>query len=39
MKSAGTTVMRLCGEYKSTGKINLQDGEMQQLIGTAMSLF
>jgi hypothetical protein len=37
--AAGATALRLCGEYRSTGKVNLQPGEMQQLIAAAMSLF
>ncbi|KAG6328048.1 hypothetical protein ID866_11041 [Astraeus odoratus] len=39
MQSAASAAMRLCSEYQSTGKLNLQPGEMQQLIGAAMSLF
>lgn len=37
MHSAASMAMRLCTEYKSTGKVNLQPGEMQGLIGAAMS--
>ncbi|KAG1727698.1 hypothetical protein EDB19DRAFT_1749106 [Suillus lakei] len=39
MQSAAATAMRLMGEYKSTGKVNMQPGEMQKLMGLAMSLF
>ncbi|KAG1725478.1 uncharacterized protein EDB91DRAFT_1168171 [Suillus paluster] len=39
MQSAAATAMRLMGEYKSTGKVNMQPGEMQKLMGVAMSLF
>lgn len=37
MHSAAATAMRLFGEYKSTGKVNLQPGEMQQLMAAATS--
>ncbi|KAI5988561.1 hypothetical protein EDD15DRAFT_1369247 [Pisolithus albus] len=39
MKTAAATAMKLCSDYKSTGKLDLQPGEMQKLIGVAMSLF
>ncbi|KAG1804427.1 uncharacterized protein BJ212DRAFT_1394048 [Suillus subaureus] len=39
MQSAAATAMRLMGEYKSTGKVNMEPGEMQKLMGVAMSLF
>lgn len=39
MQSAAATAMRLMGEYKSTGKVNMEPGEMQKLMGLAMSLF
>lgn len=39
MQSAAGTAMRLMGEYKSTGKVNMQPGEMQKLMGLAMTLF
>ena len=38
MHSAAATAMRLCGQYKTTGKVNLQPGEVQNLMGAAMSL-
>ncbi|KIM76745.1 hypothetical protein PILCRDRAFT_826141, partial [Piloderma croceum F 1598] len=37
MHSAASTAMRLCGQYKTTGKVNLEPGEMQNLMGAAMS--
>jgi hypothetical protein len=37
MHSAATTIMRLLQSYSSTGKVDLQPGEMQGLISTAMS--
>jgi len=37
MQSAGLTAMKLMGQYKSTGKVDLEPGEMQKLIGAAMS--
>ncbi|KAG1842926.1 hypothetical protein C8R48DRAFT_737131 [Suillus tomentosus] len=39
MQSAAASAMRLMGEYKSTGKVNMEPGEMQKLMGVAMSLF
>lgn len=39
MKTAAATAMKLCSDYKTTGKLDLQPGEMQKLIGVAMSLF
>ncbi|KAG1834005.1 hypothetical protein DFJ58DRAFT_869396 [Suillus subalutaceus] len=39
MQSASATAMRSMGEYKSTGKVNMEPGEMQKLMGLAMSLF
>jgi hypothetical protein len=39
MQTAGATAMRMMTEYKSTGKVNMQPGEMQKLMGLAMSLF
>lgn len=39
MKTAAATAMKLCNDYKTTGKLDLQPGEMQKLIGVAMSLF
>lgn len=39
MQTAAATAMRMMGEYKSTGKVNMQPGEMQKLMGLAMSLF
>ncbi|KAG1843358.1 hypothetical protein DFJ58DRAFT_39145 [Suillus subalutaceus] len=39
MQSAAATAMRLMGEYKSTGKVNMEPGEMQKLMALAMSLF
>jgi hypothetical protein len=39
MQSAATTAMRLMAEYKSTGKVNMEPGEMQKLMGLAMTLF
>lgn len=39
MQTAAATAMRLMGEYKSTGKVNMEPGEMQKLMGVAMSLF
>src|ERR1700691_4054239 len=37
MHSAATTAMRLCGQYKTTGKVNLEPGDAQNLMGVAMS--
>jgi len=37
MHSAAATALRLCGQYKTTGKVNLEPGEAQKLMGAAMS--
>ncbi|KAI6004334.1 hypothetical protein EDC04DRAFT_2785628 [Pisolithus marmoratus] len=39
MQTAAASAMKLCADYKTTGKLNLQPGEMQKLVGAAMSLF
>jgi len=39
MQTAAATAMRMMTEYKSTGKVNMQAGEMQKLMALAMSLF
>lgn len=39
MQTAGATAMRMMGEYKSTGKVNTEGGEMQKLMAVATSLF
>ncbi|OAX35627.1 hypothetical protein K503DRAFT_868131 [Rhizopogon vinicolor AM-OR11-026] len=39
MQTAAATAMRMMTEYKSTGKVNMQAGETQKLMGLAMSLF
>jgi len=39
MQVAAATAMRMMTEYKSTGKVDMQPGEMQKLMGLAMSLF
>ena len=36
MHTAASTAMRLCG-YTNTGRVNLEQGEMQNLMGAAMS--
>jgi len=37
MHAAAATAMRLAGTYKTTGKFSLQSGDVQQLMGAAMS--
>jgi hypothetical protein len=37
MHFAAATALRLCGQYKTMGKVNLQPGEVQNLMGAAMS--
>jgi hypothetical protein len=38
MRSAAATAMRLWGQYKTTSKVNLEPGKMQNLMGVAMSV-
>jgi hypothetical protein len=37
MHTAASTAMRLCGQYTTTARMNLEPGEMQNLMGAAMS--
>ena len=39
MHAAASTAMRLATQYKTTGRISFQHGEMQSLISAAMALF
>jgi hypothetical protein len=39
MHSAAATMTHLLQSYTSTGKVSMQPGEMQSLIGAAMALF
>ena len=38
MHTAASIAMRLCGQYMTTGRVNLEPGEMQNLMGSAISL-